>query len=1002
MNPNVPLYGLGGGPNVNMLDSMLMAAGFQATDQPVVPKPALVPAQYVYSQDIHHHAMNLVQPQPASTVSHVTSGASDPVHVIVYQNDNQQQQPISYKIPQVGAAVVQNQSFVLPEASSGQASSRTEAQVHRVQYTVSQAGARPGPATHTTVRHVQSPAERKKDIVAQAMQEQKIFEENTMPKAEAVVKQEPGVPPVSTAPAMIPSGPDKKPVITSKPPPVKRQSKGGGSAAKQPVVQRVDLTEEEDDGLTCRLCLASYWYKTEMFEHYKSVHSIADPVKYDKEEKDKRMKKIKENQHRFNQAKKQRDDKDRKSLQRGRGMIKLTSPGARPTLQAPGQRPSFQYRDGAFICDLCKESFSDGNDMVTHWKSHVKKQQEVGGFSRGRGKGRGRGRPRRRSSSSSTGRRFKRSRSSSDSSAERVVRNRGKRGDKGKPRWTAYLLWSTRKRRDVVVDHPDWSFAQIAKWISEEWKLIDADEKDELQKEAEEMNELGIRKLPRDDDAPDPDKDTTDEDSDFEEGYRRKQKPIKLKIKKEKKDGEEGEDYGDEDSTESDWEPEADIVPQAREKSRSGRQRKRPSFFQEFESQENNLDSILAEFEQTQAAEFGKLRQPKPQKPPGERKPRKRRAQVAAVEPLEEIPVEVETLRSGRKRKVRRVMNAFMDEEDEDDKLLRGASSDDDDFEPPPDDEVEKLEDEDDAIEEEGLEEYVSDDLEESDDDRNSRMRDIMALPIKKRGRPKKILTDYEIEEATRAAMYTRPAIEITKVPRVYTAEGMAISREMALDLIIKAVERVEGPDPTIFVAKKSAPALASSLDSVPALDSAPTIEDDETPKFQWVNETLNSDDDDANKMTRNVINDKVAFNPLADTEEVPDQEKNPLGDDELEKETVNEEEALLETASAPSEQPPFVNECREEESKDQSKEQVTVIESDNPLGDIDHPMSDKTEGNKSSELDSGSDPFSEDQDKVGGVLISEEDILTGPAHNLDDSQYKADYVDPNLEDIFK
>ncbi len=35
---------------------------------------------------------------------------------------------------------------------------------------------------------------------------------------------------------------------------------------------------------------------------------------------------------------------------------------------------------------------------------------------------------------------------------------------------------------------------------------IDTDEKDELQKEAEEMNELGIRKLPRDDDGPDPDK----------------------------------------------------------------------------------------------------------------------------------------------------------------------------------------------------------------------------------------------------------------------------------------------------------------------------------------------------------------------------------------------------------------------------------------------------------------------------------------------------------------
>ena len=178
-----------------------------------------------------------------------------------------------------------------------------------------------------------------------------------------------------------------------------------------------------------------------------------------------------------------------------------------------------------------------------------------------------------------------------------------------------------------MVDHPDWSFAQIAKWISEEWKLIDADEKDELQKEAEEMNELGIRKLPRDDDAPDPDKvclisdcsteriyhlftsfqDTTDEDSDFEEGYRRKQKPVKLKIKKEKKEGAGGDDSEEEATTESDWEPEAEIVPAAREKSRSGRQRKRPSFFQEFESQENNLDSILAEFEQNQVKHNSQL-----------------------------------------------------------------------------------------------------------------------------------------------------------------------------------------------------------------------------------------------------------------------------------------------------------------------------------------------------------------------------------------------------------
>ena len=57
---------------------------------------------------------------------------------------------------------------------------------------------------------------------------------------------------------------------------------------------------------------------------------------------------------------------------------------------------------------------------------------------------------------------------------------------------------------------------------------------------------------------------------------------------------------GEEDTSESDWEPEAEIVPKERDTSRSGRQRKRPSFFQEFESQENNLDNILQEFEQTQ------------------------------------------------------------------------------------------------------------------------------------------------------------------------------------------------------------------------------------------------------------------------------------------------------------------------------------------------------------------------------------------------------------------
>merc|ERR1712037_31315 len=75
-------------------------------------------------------------------------------------------------------------------------------------------------SSNRTVKHVQSPAERKKDIVAQAMQEQKLFD--AIPKAEAVVKQEPGVaPPVKAGP--VPSGPDVKPVI--KPPQTKTPAK---------------------------------------------------------------------------------------------------------------------------------------------------------------------------------------------------------------------------------------------------------------------------------------------------------------------------------------------------------------------------------------------------------------------------------------------------------------------------------------------------------------------------------------------------------------------------------------------------------------------------------------------------------------------------------------------------------------------------------------------------------------------------------------------------------
>ena len=40
---------------------------------------------------------------------------------------------------------------------------------------------------------------------------------------------------------------------------------------------RLQLLEEEDDGLTCRMCLQPFWYKSQLHDHLKSTHSISEP-----------------------------------------------------------------------------------------------------------------------------------------------------------------------------------------------------------------------------------------------------------------------------------------------------------------------------------------------------------------------------------------------------------------------------------------------------------------------------------------------------------------------------------------------------------------------------------------------------------------------------------------------------------------------------------------------------------------------------------------------------
>ena len=51
------------------------------------------------------------------------------------------------------------------------------------------------------------------------------------------------------------------------------------------------------------------------------------------------------------------------------------------------------------------------------------------------------------------------------------------RKDKGRPRWTAYLLWSTRRRKEIAQENPEYTFAQVGKAISEGWKEVEKEKR---------------------------------------------------------------------------------------------------------------------------------------------------------------------------------------------------------------------------------------------------------------------------------------------------------------------------------------------------------------------------------------------------------------------------------------------------------------------------------------------------------------------------------------------
>jgi len=287
-------------------------------------------------------------------------------------------------------------------------------------------------------------------------------------------------------------GEPPKPVVTTPKPstsgatPTSQTRTYNRSQPRTQIMPRLQLLDDEDDGLTCRLCLQAFWYRGHLNDHLKEAHSIADPTKYEREEREKKLRRIREEQQRMAMSKRQRlmQMSGRGGAVRGRGgMMMRGRGGLRPGMPGrpmpTGPRPSFQYRDGAFICDLCKKSFSDGNDMVAHWKSHVKQQAKTMKGNAAASAAASAREQRLREKELKKKMRGKnkthlsqRGRPISKKSAGRKGKKK-QRKDKGKPRWTAYLLWSTRRRKEIAQENPEYTFAQVGKAISEGWKEVE-------------------------------------------------------------------------------------------------------------------------------------------------------------------------------------------------------------------------------------------------------------------------------------------------------------------------------------------------------------------------------------------------------------------------------------------------------------------------------------------------------------------------------------------------
>ena len=88
--------------------------------------------------------------------------------------------------------------------------------------------------------------------------------------------------------------PDEEVPVAPAQPRGRPRGRGAGRppSSNNSVVRKVEVVkadtlslEDDDDDLTCRICMSSFWYKSQIVEHLSKTHSVKDPEAFIKEKR---------------------------------------------------------------------------------------------------------------------------------------------------------------------------------------------------------------------------------------------------------------------------------------------------------------------------------------------------------------------------------------------------------------------------------------------------------------------------------------------------------------------------------------------------------------------------------------------------------------------------------------------------------------------------------------------------------------------------------------------